>query len=219
MSKHILIIDDEEGIRDSFQLALKDREYSVAVAASGEEGVQKANNERPDLVFLDLKMIGINGIETLRRLRRSYPDIIIYIVTAFHEEYMHQIEKAQQEGFEFEICHKPLNIKQIQELANSVLSEEQKITNYTLKLYIAGQTVSAVHAIENIKRIFDEQLKYTYELKIIDVLKEPNLAQNDNIIATPTLVLVHPSRNRMVIGDLSCAEKVFEGLGLSLKDK
>ena len=70
MNKHILVIDDDESVLESFVLALNDSdEYSVETASTGEEGVEKMKEITPDLIFLDLRMPGIDGIETLRLLR------------------------------------------------------------------------------------------------------------------------------------------------------
>ena len=85
MTHRILVIDDETGIRDAFELALAgDPQLAVETAASGAEGIAKAAAARPDLVFLDLNMPEMNGVETMRRLLGADPTLRIYIVTAFH---------------------------------------------------------------------------------------------------------------------------------------
>ena len=71
-----------------------------------------------------------------------------------------------------------------------------------------------MRAFANLKRICEEQLADQYDLKVIDVLKEPHLAEKDKIIATPTLVKELPPPLRKVIGDLSDREKVLLGLDL-----
>ena len=83
---------------------------------------------------------------------------------------------------------------------------------YTLKLYVTGQTPNSMRAIANLKQLCDEQLEGNYEVMIIDILKEPHLAENDKIIATPTLVKVLPAPLRKIIGDLSDTDKVLLGL-------
>ncbi len=86
---------------------------------------------------------------------------------------------------------------------------------YQLRLYVIGQTPNSTRAIENLKRIcHEEQLAGQYDLRVIDVLKEPQLAEKDKIIATPTLVKDPPPPLRKVIGDLSDREKVLLGLDL-----
>lgn len=90
---------------------------------------------------------------------------------------------------------------------------------YQLRLYVVGQTPNCTRAIENLKRICEEQLAGRYELRVIDVLKEPQLAEKDKIIATPTLVKELPPPLRKVIGDLSDHEKVLVGLDLVGADR
>lgn len=88
------------------------------------------------------------------------------------------------------------------------------MTDMLLKLYVTGQTANSVRALENLRRVCEEKLKGRYEIKVIDVLKEPALAENDKIVATPTLVKALPPPLRKLIGDLSDHAKVLLGLDL-----
>jgi circadian clock protein KaiB len=85
---------------------------------------------------------------------------------------------------------------------------------YILKLYVAGNTPNSVQALRTLKNILEEEFKGVYALKVIDVLKNPQLAEEDNILATPTLSKVLPLPVRKIIGDLSDREKVLVGLDL-----
>ena len=85
---------------------------------------------------------------------------------------------------------------------------------YILKLYIAEQTANSTKAIQNIKKILSVELKDAYELKIIDVFKDPQSAEDEKILATPTLSRVFPPPVKRIIGDLSDTEKVLLGLGI-----
>ena len=87
-------------------------------------------------------------------------------------------------------------------------------TKFVLKLYIIGESASSLRAIKNIKKIMEEELNKSYTLRIIDVLKNPQLAEDDKILATPTLVKALPRPLRKIIGDLSIKEKVLLGLDL-----
>ena len=91
---------------------------------------------------------------------------------------------------------------------------------YILKLFITGQTPNSLRALENLKVICKRDLQEgQYELHVVDILKEPQLAEDDKIIATPTLVKKLPPPLRKIIGDLSDKEKVLLGLDLIRKDK
>lgn len=86
------------------------------------------------------------------------------------------------------------------------------MSTYLLKLYITGTSPRAETAIQNLRRICEEELDGRYELEIIDVLEKPEAAETDRVLATPTLIKQLPPPLRRVIGDLSDREKVLLGL-------
>jgi len=86
------------------------------------------------------------------------------------------------------------------------------MNNYILKLYISGGSPRAQAAIANLKRICEEDLAGRYTLEIVDVIENPDAAETDKILATPTLVKRLPPPLRRVIGDLSDKDKVLLGL-------
>lgn len=86
-----------------------------------------------------------------------------------------------------------------------------------LKLYVTGQTPNSQKAIENLKKVLAMELKGAYTLEVIDVLKHPQLAEEDKILATPTLTKVLPPPVRKIIGDLSDIDKVLLGLDLTVE--
>jgi circadian clock protein KaiB len=88
------------------------------------------------------------------------------------------------------------------------------VNKYLLKLYITGQTPNSVRAIANLQRICEMELKGQYDLVIIDVLEHPQLAEDEKILATPTLIKELPPPLRRLIGDLSDTDKVLLGLDL-----
>ena len=88
-----------------------------------------------------------------------------------------------------------------------------------LKLYVTGHTANSQKAIENLKTTLKQDLNGFYTLKVIDVLKHPKLAEEDKILATPTLVKVLPPPARKIIGDLSDKEKVLLGIDLTTEKR
>jgi len=88
-----------------------------------------------------------------------------------------------------------------------------------LTLYITGHTSKSIHAIENLKKISEGELKDKIEIRIVDVLEHPQLAEDEKILATPTLVKTLPSPVRRIIGDLSQVEKVLLGLDVRVITK
>jgi circadian clock protein KaiB len=85
---------------------------------------------------------------------------------------------------------------------------------YILKLYVAGNTANSMRALKTLRNILDTEFQGVYALKVIDVLQNPQLAEEDKILATPTLAKILPPPVRRIIGDLSDREKVLIGLDL-----
>ena len=83
-----------------------------------------------------------------------------------------------------------------------------------LRLYVAGQTPKSLAAFTNLKRICEEYLSGCYEIEVIDLLDNPQLAEWHQIIALPTLVRQWPEPVKKIIGDLSNTERVLVGLDL-----
>lgn len=91
-------------------------------------------------------------------------------------------------------------------------AEGGSLSNYLLKLYVTGTSPRTERAVANLRRICENELRGQYELEIIDVLQHPQVAEDDKILATPTLIKQLPPPLRRVIGDLSDTEKVLLGL-------
>jgi len=85
---------------------------------------------------------------------------------------------------------------------------------WDLRLYVAGQTPKSLAAFANLKKICEEHLAGQYHIEVIDLLKNPQLASGDQILAIPTLVRKLPEPIRKIIGDLSDTERVLVGLNL-----
>jgi len=90
----------------------------------------------------------------------------------------------------------------------------KKSKKYELRLYIAGNTQKSIAALRNLKKYCEEHLKDTYEIEVIDLLVNPQLAEGDQILAIPTLVKKVPEPVRKIIGDLSNEAKVLVGLDI-----
>src|SRR5688500_2167026 len=85
---------------------------------------------------------------------------------------------------------------------------------WELRLYVAGQTPKSILALKNINRYCQENLEGKYTIEVIDLLKNPQLAEGDQIFAIPTLVRKFPEPIRKIIGDLSNEERVLVGLNI-----
>jgi circadian clock protein KaiB len=85
---------------------------------------------------------------------------------------------------------------------------------WELRLYVAGQTPKSVAAFTNLKRLCEEHLAGRYTIEVIDLLKDPQLAAGDQILAIPTLVRKLPEPLRRIVGDLRNTERTLVGLNI-----
>jgi circadian clock protein KaiB len=100
-------------------------------------------------------------------------------------------------------------------MSNAEIREDTAIPgHYNLRLYVAGQTPKSLSAIANLKSICEEHLAGRYTVEVIDLLKSPQLAAGDQILAVPTLVRRLPPPIKRVIGNLSDTERVLVGLDI-----
>jgi len=99
----------------------------------------------------------------------------------------------------------------------TMTQQESKSNNeiWELRLYVAGQTARSAAALANLKQVCEDHLSGRYRIEVIDLLKDPQLARGDQIVATPTVVRKRPEPIRRIVGDLSNADRVRLGLQLS----
>jgi circadian clock protein KaiB len=88
---------------------------------------------------------------------------------------------------------------------------------YRLRLYVAGQTPKSVLALANLRQLCEEHLQGRYEIEVVDLRQDPQLASGDQILAVPTLVRRLPEPIKKIIGDLSNTERVLVGLDLRVR--
>src|ERR1700685_2743872 len=103
---------------------------------------------------------------------------------------------------------KPLSLQEIEE------TQEPTPETWQLRLYVAGQTPRSVAAFANLKKICEEHLAGRYDIEVVDLLKNPQLAAGDQILAIPTLVRKLPQPLRKIVGDLRDTERALVGLQL-----
>ncbi len=102
----------------------------------------------------------------------------------------------------------------INEKRRRASSNEAKPAEWELRLYVAGNTPNSISAFSNLKQICETHMGGRYRIEIIDLLRNPQLASGDQIIAIPTLVRRLPTPIKKIIGDLSNRERVLIGLDL-----
>lgn len=156
-SVQLLIIDDEKNILTSLKTALSLEGFGVSVAGSGEIGLQKLTQENIDLVLLDVKMPGIDGIETLRRIKKDYP-LMPVVMMSGHGNIQTALEAIRNGAIDF--VEKPLSTERlIVTIRNTLHIEELVKENIQLRtgtgneLDIIGSGSGMQEVIENIKTV------------------------------------------------------------------
>jgi circadian clock protein KaiB len=94
---------------------------------------------------------------------------------------------------------------------------KQDRAKYVLRLYVTGMTPKSTLAIANVQKLCEKYLEGYYELKVVDIYQQPNLAKGEQIIATPTLIKQLPLPLRKLIGDMSDTERFLVGIDLKPK--
>lgn len=97
---------------------------------------------------------------------------------------------------------------------NAIANENKKELPYRLRLFVAGSSPVSIRAINNLQALLEEHLGGRYELEIIDVHQQPDLALTENITAVPMLVKSNPGPRRLFIGDMSDTKKLLRAFGL-----
>ena len=100
----------------------------------------------------------------------------------------------------------------LQDIAQQKAPEQSDAKEWNLRLYVAGQTPRSIAAFANLKRLCEEHLSGRYTIEIVDLLKHPQLAAGDQIVAIPTLVRKLPEPLRKIVGDLRDTERALVGL-------
>lgn len=219
MLNNILVIDDDPAVRGAFKLILEEEGYCVREAENGTQGLEMVAAQRPDLIFLDLRMPGLDGVETLRRLHALDDSLNVYIVTAFATEFMDQLKAAHEEGLQFELASKPLSASQIRNIAQIVhaskIQEEHRASHHklVLTLYVVSLNKETRRLVEQISAI----LAGIYEpghwvFDVVEVLGMPEKALEKEVFATPMLVRDIPKPVLKLLGDLSRMSSVMAAI-------
>jgi two-component system, NtrC family, nitrogen regulation response regulator NtrX len=156
MNPRILVVDDEPAIRDSLRMILEYEDYQFLGAASGQEAVAAVQKERPDLVMLDIKMPGMDGIEVLRKLHALDPTLPIVMISG-HGTHATAFEASKSGAFDY--IEKPLSSERvILTLQNALRQSELHSENRELKLAmeskyeIVGQSPSLQKVLDSVRK-------------------------------------------------------------------
>jgi two-component system nitrogen regulation response regulator NtrX len=156
MKPRILVIDDEGAIRDSLRMILEYEDYQFVGAASGQEGLALAQRERPDLVLLDIKMPGMDGMDVLRKLH-ALDETLPVVMISGHGTTATAVDAIRSGATDF--LDKPLSSERvIVTLRNALTQSELRTENRELRLAmeskyeIVGSSPTLRHVLESVKR-------------------------------------------------------------------
>ena len=121
----ILVVDDEKSICETLELFLREKGFEVLSVENGEKGLHAAEEERPDIVILDLRLPGLDGLEVLQRLKQKDKDIAVIMITGYHD--MESAIQAMKLGA-FEYIHKPIDVDEL-DIAITKVEENLRLTS------------------------------------------------------------------------------------------
>lgn len=130
-NKKILVVDDDSDIRSLLKLIFSNEGYTVLLAENGEEGIRLARTESPDVIFLDLLMSGLSGLEVCKILKRNpvTEDIPVVVITAYSRK--SDIQLIKESGADW-FLKKPFENKKLVELAAKIIYEDKKAADPTV---------------------------------------------------------------------------------------
>lgn len=117
---NILVVDDQIGMLETFTDILEDSGFNVATAEDGFTAIRKAKEQPFDLIFMDIRMPGINGVQTFREIKRINPQIAVIMMTAYSVEDL--IQEAIDEGV-YTVIYKPFDMAKVIQTIESVLDQ------------------------------------------------------------------------------------------------
>jgi two-component system nitrogen regulation response regulator GlnG len=153
MSK-LLLIDDEEDVRYSFQRIFDSPEIELATASSGEEGLKAIPKFKPDLVLMDVRMGGMNGLETLRRIRTANPKLLVILMTAYGTTQT-AIEAMKLGAYDYLL--KPFDVPKLKEIIANALKaarDMKQVVSYEPLLESEDYELGIVGRSEAMQQVF-----------------------------------------------------------------
>lgn len=139
----ILIIDDDPSIRETLEMFLHEKGYEVMTSEDGGKGLEAVQRERPDIVILDIRLPGMDGLEVLRKIKEKGEDIYVIMITAYHA--METTIQAMKLGA-YEYIHKPIDVDELEIAIDKVVNNRKLNT----RLEDLIMEISEDHTVDNI---------------------------------------------------------------------
>ncbi len=123
---HILVVDDSISMCRSMALILERKGYSVTTAVDGLEAIDRVREKPFDIIFMDIKMPGLDGVETYRRIKQIRPNSVIVMMAGYWDNDL--VEGVQQEGA-YAVLYKPLDMEKVLTMINENIQENQRASS------------------------------------------------------------------------------------------
>lgn len=137
-SRPILIVDDEKNIRLALSMALEQLNVPVETAASGEEALEKVAQAEYELMLLDLRMPGVDGMEVLRQVSQRLPELKVIIITAYGSIDL-AVEAMKLGAVDF--LQKPFDVSQVREMVRRILEKQEETPGYDDYMALAKERI------------------------------------------------------------------------------
>ncbi|HSB07476.1 MAG TPA: sigma-54 dependent transcriptional regulator [Thermodesulfobacteriota bacterium] len=160
----ILIIDDDQSIRETLEMFLHEKGYEVITSEDGGKGLEAVQRERPDIVILDIRLPGMDGLEVLRKIKENGEDIYVIMITAYHA--METTIQAMKLGA-YEYIHKPIDVDELEIAIEKVVNNRKLNTRLEDLILTISEDYTVDHIVGRTKAMQDI-------FKIIGLVSESN---------------------------------------------
>jgi len=212
MQYKILVIENDSGDQILIETALQEAELvsEIITTTSGEEGIKKAVEFEPDIVITDYLLTGMDGFEVCRNIRKMNPNTIIIMLSGWEGKVESQMIKETRDAGANAFCKKTSDFDKLCTTLKKIITRDV----HAVRLYVLEKNKKTEDLINTINDRLDNELQGKYSFEVIELFKQPNIAFDAEIFATPTLDIKCPDSIKRIIGDLSKVDDVFVGLGL-----
>ncbi|MEE1673276.1 response regulator [Agarivorans aestuarii] len=192
----VLAVDDEQFLLDAYSLALAGNPIDLITCDDGSKAIDIALEKQPVLIFIDLKMPSLSGVDVLKALNQKNFHTNTYIVSAFAEEYLQDLEALKQEGYDFEVAIKPLHPREIRTIVESVISiespaasDETSKDNVEDEFYflVIGLYQKSKPVRKKLEKCLNDALPGRFVLRSVDVVSLPTKDPNRDPLNTNNL--------------------------------
>lgn len=168
----IMVVDDDHGMRVTLEGIFEERGYAVVGAADGYQAIELARETSFALIFMDIKMPGINGVDTYREIKKFRPETVVVMMTGFSVEEL--VKEARDEGA-YTVIYKPLDMEQVNDIIQAVLKPtsvlvvDDRATDRETLRAVLEESGYAVSEAQDGKQAMAKVAEKHYEVILMDI--------------------------------------------------